>query len=396
MPPKKGEPSKKAVEKQKQKVVEDKTFGLKNKKGAKQQRFIQQVQKQVSHGNKSAKDLERLEREKQEKREEKKREKVELNELFKPVAELQKCAKGVDPKSVLCVFFKQGQCAKGDKCKFSHDLAVERKAEKRGIYSEEDKPEDSMNDWDLEKLEEVVSKKHAAANKGLPPSTIICKYFLEAVENYKYGWFWECPNGQSCHYRHALPSGFILKRDQKKMEEQRESISLDDLIERERQALGMNLTKVTFNTFLDWKKRRKREKLEQGRTAKAKREADFIQGKTAGISGREIFEFNPNLVTESGEDEIGEGDIVYSGGQEADEEEYKGPLREIDANTFAIEEQVEEAEEKEGLNGSVPVQGACAAPTSSHGPITVDEELFGGADLEELENELGDLEIESG
>lgn len=87
--------------------VQDKTFGLKNKKGAKQQKFIQQVQKQVTLGNKSAKDvcflrnfiwnkmqLERLEREKQEKKELKKREKVELNELFKPVAELQKCAKG--------------------------------------------------------------------------------------------------------------------------------------------------------------------------------------------------------------------------------------------------------------------------------------------------------------
>lgn len=41
---------------------------------------------------------------------------------------------GADPKSVLCSFFKQGQCAKGDKCKFSHDLNIERKAEKRSMY----------------------------------------------------------------------------------------------------------------------------------------------------------------------------------------------------------------------------------------------------------------------
>jgi len=40
----------------------------------------------------------------------------------------------VDPKSVLCVFFKQGMCQKGDKCKFSHDLEIERKAEKKNIY----------------------------------------------------------------------------------------------------------------------------------------------------------------------------------------------------------------------------------------------------------------------
>lgn len=46
------------------------------------------------------------------------------------------CA-GVDPKSVLCAFFKQGQCTKGDKCKFSHDLTIERKCEKRSLYVDE-------------------------------------------------------------------------------------------------------------------------------------------------------------------------------------------------------------------------------------------------------------------
>jgi len=35
--------------------VQDKTFGLKNKKGSKQQKFIQQVQHQVTQGGKSAK-----------------------------------------------------------------------------------------------------------------------------------------------------------------------------------------------------------------------------------------------------------------------------------------------------------------------------------------------------
>ncbi len=41
----------------------------------------------------------------------------------------------------------------------------------------------------------------------------ICKYFLDAVENSKYGWFWQCPNGgKNCMYRHALPPGFVLKK----------------------------------------------------------------------------------------------------------------------------------------------------------------------------------------
>ena len=43
---------------------------------------------------------------------------------------------GADPKSVVCAFFKQGQCQKGDKCKFSHDLNLNRKGEKRSVYTD--------------------------------------------------------------------------------------------------------------------------------------------------------------------------------------------------------------------------------------------------------------------
>merc|ERR1711976_786899 len=51
MPPKKAanKVSNKTKEKAKAKAVEDKTFGLKNKKGAKQQKFIEQVNKQAQH-----------------------------------------------------------------------------------------------------------------------------------------------------------------------------------------------------------------------------------------------------------------------------------------------------------------------------------------------------------
>lgn len=73
----------------------------------------------------------------------------------------------------------------------------------------------------------------------------ICKYFIDAVEKSKYGWFWECPNGEKCIYRHALPPGYVLKKDKKK-EEKREEISLVDLIERERAALGSDLVRAFF------------------------------------------------------------------------------------------------------------------------------------------------------
>lgn len=61
----------------------------------------------------------------------------------------------------------------------------------------------------------------------------MCKYFLDAIENNKYGWFWVCPGGgDNCMYRHALPPGFVLKKDKKK-EEKEEEISLEELIENE-------------------------------------------------------------------------------------------------------------------------------------------------------------------
>lgn len=47
MPPKKPPVSKKVDEKKKNKIIEDKTFGLKNKKGAKMQKYIAQIQNQV-------------------------------------------------------------------------------------------------------------------------------------------------------------------------------------------------------------------------------------------------------------------------------------------------------------------------------------------------------------
>ena len=111
-----------------------------------------------------------------------------------------------------------------------------------------------MEDWDQDKLEDVVKQKHGA-EKPSNKTDIICKYFLDAVEAKLYGWyvlsnmsqtafvpfgahlglsrdkfpswaegcfhpgtshrFWQCPNGKECKYRHALPPGYILKSQMK-------------------------------------------------------------------------------------------------------------------------------------------------------------------------------------
>lgn len=87
---------------------------------------------------------------------------------------------GADPKSIVCAFFKSGQCGKGDRCKFSHDLSIERKAEKRSLYVDMRDPgdtDDTMENWDETKLMEVVEKKHALANT-VPTTTEIVSVFL--------------------------------------------------------------------------------------------------------------------------------------------------------------------------------------------------------------------------
>lgn len=75
---------------------------------------------------------------------------------------------------MLCAFFKQGQCTKGDKCKFSHDLTLERKAEKRSLYCDmRDDENDTMENWDVAKLQEVVEKKHGESEKKMPSTEIV-------------------------------------------------------------------------------------------------------------------------------------------------------------------------------------------------------------------------------
>eukprot|EP00794_Sanderia_malayensis_P017356 gene17356-19090_t len=307
MPPKKKDgPSKKSQEKAKERVIEDKTFGLKNKKGKKQQQFIKTVTHQVKHGgNPSARKLEQLkEQEKQLKKDSKQSKLDELNQLFRPVQTQQKVSAGADPKSVLCAFFKQGLCTKGNKCKFSHDLSLERKGEKKSVYIDErkDEKDSGMDNWSQDQLEEVVKKKHEEAEKKKPKTSIICKYFLEAIDKSLYGWFWSCPNGEKCIYKHALPKGFVLKRKEV-AKPIGDEISLEELIENERQNLGSDLTPVTLDTFLVWKKKKLQEKKASREKEVNKKKEDFERGKSIGkVSGRELFLFKPELADDDDEE----------------------------------------------------------------------------------------------
>jgi len=405
MPPKKGggdKVSKKAENKKKEKVIEDKTFGLKNKKGGKNQKFIAQVEKQVKSGGdpKSRRMEEMRLAEKKKKEDEKKKQEEERLLLAKPII-TQKIGQGVDPKSVFCAFFKQGLCKKGDKCKFSHDPACERKAAKINIYADGRDEDDKMEDWDEAKLNEVVSKKHGQEKTN--KTDIICKYFLDALESNKYGWFWACPNGgNECMYRHALPVGFVLKKD-KKREEKSEGISIEELIEQKRAELSAqpNLTPVTLETFVKWKKRKLREKAENEKKEADKKKDKVKQGMTVGLSGREMFTFNPKMVGD--EDEDGEDGEAFDMADREQEEDDGVKVHEIKFDEFGImEDGVDEstAAQLDKLTKSSQAEGggassaaASADPDGAAAAAAIDEDLFNDEDLDELEEDLENLDV---
>ncbi|KAK3074090.1 Translation machinery-associated protein 46 [Teratosphaeriaceae sp. CCFEE 6253] len=287
MPPKKQENAPKKAKSS----VADKTFGMKNKKGGAAQKQIKQIAQATASAKtpeEKKKAAEKEAREKEKAAAEKAR--AETAELFKPI-NTQKVPFGVDPKTVLCQFFKKGLCDKGRKCKFSHDLDLERKTMKRSLYTDtregeedgedgeggdgEEKKKDDMADWDEEKLRGVVMSKH-----GNPKTTTdkVCKFFIDAVENAKYGWNWQCPNGgDKCMYKHSLPPGFVLKTKEQRAVEKAlmdksplATLTLEDFLESERHKLSGTLTPVTPESFAKWKQERLDKKAAEMEAMKAK------------------------------------------------------------------------------------------------------------------------------
>lgn len=341
MPPKTA--SKKTVDKVASKIVEDKTFGLKNKnKSKKVQSFVESVKKQAKSsaldktlGKAGADEARRKEQERKAKEAAEAAEK-EMMALMRASVKQPKLEAGVDPKSVLCEFFKAGCCDKGDRCKYSHDLTIGRKSAKIDIYTDardakKDKEAETNADWDQAKLEEVVRSKHGAeggagaAAAGPKPTEIVCKYFLDAIERETYGWFWRCPNGEGCKYRHALPPGYVYKsKKDRELEaaakalEEEHAATVEELIEEERRKLPTTgLTPVTAESFAAWKKRREEKRASE---LEAKRVEEAKKTGTKGysvLSGRALFSYDPSLFVD---DDAADDEVYEVKERDAEEE----------------------------------------------------------------------------
>lgn len=307
MPPKKGGNTGGAAPK----VKDDKTFGMKNKKGAKAQQQVKIIQQQQAQAGKNKEQLAKDKRKEDEKRLKAEAEKTRKEDPFYNIVQ-PRVPFGVDPKTITCAFWAAGKCDKGSKCKFAHSKDAGRKTEKKDLYTdtrdgengvEDERKNDTMDKWDQAKLDQVILSKH-----GNPKSTTdkVCKFFLQAVEDGKYGWFWECPNGgEKCMYRHRLPPGFVLKSQKKEIEaaEKANEISLEEFLETARHQLGSNLTPVTKESFAAWKKQRVDKKAAEEEAIEQKKKSQAQANKMAGLSGRELFTLNPTW--QEDEDESG-------------------------------------------------------------------------------------------
>lgn len=183
-----------------------------------------------------------------------------------------------------------------------------------------------------------------------------------------------------------------MKKDKKK-DEKKSDITLEDLIEKERAALPPTQTKINLETFLAWKKRKLQEKKDAALKEEEKRRSDYKAGRQVGLSGREMFSFNPDLAKDSEMDEGDEAFDSYSVAEEEDEIQYK----ELNLDLLGLE-----AQEADGT-GTVATEDRlkkndstekCVVSAEDVEPVPINENLFLDEDLDALDEELKDLEID--
>ena len=328
MPKKKPGPGGRAAKEEQQgkRVSEDRTFGMKNKnKSKKVQNFIRSVkQEQKDQRNeRSGGAIESAERAAL--KEEKKQ--AELRLLFKAA-----------PKSKA-----ERQREKVAKVAAATGPKRQAKSNKIDLYSDprgEQRKQETNASWDMNKLQSVVSAK-GDGTKFVEGTDIVCKHFLAAVEKGLYGWFWKCEAGPECKYKHSLPPGFVLKKKKSDDDEDEDDNgpSLEEIIEEKRAQLSAEGTPVTLKTFNEWKQC----KLAEKAIAKEEKKVEKTKGLTKaqkamglGMSGRELFDFQPDMFVD--DEEAGGGDDEIEAFKKVGAFEVEAPEPEPDTGDSLFDE----------------------------------------------------------
>lgn len=178
--------------------------------------------------------------------------------------------------------------------------AVKRSQEENSSDEEDEEPEEEESgeiDLYTDQRDQIYGNREegeeeeGAETKKKSRTEKICNYFLNAVEQNKYGWRWVCPNGMECIYQHKLPLGYVLKREGGAVIIE-DTTPLEEKLEEERSQLSGG-TPVTLERFLKWKEDKK---LQREREWEEKRLAEAKKTGTKGLnvlSGRALFKYDP-------------------------------------------------------------------------------------------------------
>jgi hypothetical protein len=252
-----------------------------------------------------------------------------------------------------------------------------------------------MESWDQETLERIVEERRTERDRR--KTTIVCKYFLEALEQRKYGFFWICPNGgDDCTYVHALPPGYVLQKKEPKGvpkdDEEDDGPTLEEQIEAERMKVrgGEPVTKESFER---WKKAKMEKRAADAKKQEEEKRAAVQSGRNVLLSGRELLIYKPQLFADD------EQAMVVDELQAMAPEEFDAQLAARDAEAQAemdaamkAEIDAEAAEEKLAVTAAAAVGDASLFVDDDDDDDEEDEE--GEEEEEEHDDEEEDEEDE--
>jgi len=152
------------------------------------------------------------------------------------------------------------------------------------------------------------------------PDLNTCDHYLLAAEESRLGWFWMCPNGGDCAYRHALPEGLELSKRVYTDEEPEDTRTLEEIIDERRENLQRDEgVKITLEIFMTWKAMKLDEEAKQRLKDEHERNRKVKAGKLKE-TGKEIFMKNI-AITDEGEAEDDEAfDLTALRRQKQEEE----------------------------------------------------------------------------
>lgn len=340
MPPKGNQPSAKTIQKEKQKIIEDRTFGLKNKnKSKKVQEYIQQVTKNIQNARYPGQTQNRQQQSTAELNAKRKEEekKAQMLAMLRSSLRQPPIPEGANPKDFPCIFFLHNCCDKGDKCRYSHnndtshreapskkEPVEEASAEAKAASGDEEKISalsQALGKLDLyrdmrEQLMEYNARQQANKS-GKNYESILqeykeryqtrfgdrkvsketCPNYLAACKKREIGWGFKCPQEEKtgyCEFRHCLPPGYVIE-EKKKVEvidKDLDYVEIEEDIERRRNEITSG-TPVNPTTFAEWKKKRLEAKkaIEQENITRVENILKQRGGEHyQGLTGRAIFE----------------------------------------------------------------------------------------------------------